>query len=189
MKLISALAFTLLLSAVAAVDAAKFDFFDFEGWYEGGFLSVAADPRPTGATVGLNMLLKCEEGAGFNGNSCDWFIRGPSGFSLCDDVVVPGSGVVFEGKIAEYQFNADTGVAEFNINKITCDGEELTSFAVGPPQVPRVPLPPATPVMLEMIPGASNKHVKSLKFTIAGDADDVVIENNFYKLGGGFKES
>ena len=118
-----------------------------------------------------------------------WFIRGPSGFSLCDDVVVPGSGVVFEGKIAEYQFNADTGVAEFNINKITCDGEELTSFAVGPPQVPRVPLPPATPVMLEMIPGASNKHVKSLKFTIAGDADDVVIENNFYKLGGGFKES
>jgi hypothetical protein len=191
MKLSSTIAIA-AASLLGATEAVDFDFFDLEGWWEGGFLSVAADPRDPGSDVGLNMLLKCEEGDGFNGNNCEMVIRGPTGFSLCSLVTDPpipkipaGEGTVFSGNIGDYQFNADTGVAKFSILSAICEGTEITSFTV-PPGI-TVPLEP-TPVTLEMVPGASNKHVKSLKLTLVnpnGDAD----VSNFYKLAGGFKSS
>ena len=193
MKLSStiAAAAAFLLGSVKAVD---FDFFDLEGYYSGGFLSVAVDPRPPGSDVGLNMLLKCEEGSGFNGNNCDFVLRGPDGFSLCNlvDQVAdpPGEGTVFTGKIAENQFDADTGVAKFSILSAICAGEEVTEFTVQTPRGP-VAIPfEAAPVTLQMVPGASNKHVKSLKFTIAStDPEGSDVVSNFYKIAGGFKSS
>ena len=70
MKLLSTLASALLFAGAAS--SVDFDFFDFEGWYEGGFLSVAADPRPAGSRPGLNMLLKCEEGDGSTATAAIW---------------------------------------------------------------------------------------------------------------------
>ena len=182
MKNLPALASALLFAGTAT--AVDFDFFDFEGWYEGGFLSVAADRRPAGSRPGLNMLLQCEKGDGFNGNNCDMVIRGPPGFSLCNDTNTEGS--VFTGKIAENQFNADKGVAKFNLLKTICDGEEVTDIAIPAPPF-SVPFEP-TPVILTMMPGASNKHVKSLNFTI-GNENGQSDTSLFYKLGGGFKSS
>uniref|UniRef100_A0A7S0FUV9 Uncharacterized protein n=1 Tax=Minutocellus polymorphus TaxID=265543 RepID=A0A7S0FUV9_9STRA len=187
MKLLSttALAATFLLGAA---DATDFDFFDFEGWYEGGLGAVAAEGRPAGSTPALNMLLTCEEGDGFNGNNCELVIRGPDGFSICGLVDPPanppGVGTIFTGKIAKNQFDADTGVADFYLTGIVCYGVPLTTLPLGPPGSGGVPFEP-TPVSLEMTPGASNKHIKSLKFTIVGQQGSDV--SNFYKLGGGMK--
>ena len=183
MKLLSTLASALLFAGTAS--AVDFDFFDFEGWYEGGFLSVAADPRPAGSRPGLNMLLKCEEGDGFNGNSCDLVIRGPPGFSLCPDTSTEGT--VFTGKIAENQFDADKGVAKFSLLKVICDGMEMANIPIPVPPF-SIPYEP-TPVTLTMMPGASNRHVKSLNFTIANEEAGQSDTSLFYKLGGGFKSS
>ena len=125
------------------------------------------------------MLLKCEEGDGFNGNNCNMVLRGPSGFSLCNNTDV-GSGATFSGDIGDYQFDADTGVANFNLLSSICDGEELTEL-FGQPLGP-------SPAKLAMMPGASNKHVKSLQLTLLnpGGTQDV---STYYKLAGGFKSS
>ena len=172
---------------LGSANAGSFDFFDFEGWYEGGYLSVAAGEGPTDDALGLYMLLKCEAGDGFNGNNCNMVLRGPSGFSLCDEPTSGGSGVTFSGDIGEYQFNADTGVAEFSLLSVFCDGVKKTTITT--PRAGTFPLPPV-PVTLQMMPGASNKHVKSLKFTIAStDPEGSDVVSNFYKIAGGFKSS
>ena len=121
------------------------------------------------------MLLKCEEGDGFNGNNCNMVLRGPSGFSLCDDIA-DGYGDTFSGDIGDYQFDADTGVANFNLLSVFCDGVEKTEL-FGP-----------TPAKLAMNPGASNKYVKSLQLTLLDPAGTQDV-STFYKLAGGFKSS
>jgi len=168
-----------LLGSANAVD---FDFFDFEGWYQGGYLSVAAGADPTDDALGLYMLLKCEEGDGFNGNNCNMVLRGPSGFSLCTDPTAnsTSTGATFSGDIGDYQFDADTGVANFNLLSVFCDGVEVTEL-FGQPLGP-------TPAKLAMNPGASNKHVKSLQLTLLGPAGTQDV-STYYKLAGGFKSS
>lgn len=127
------------------------------------------------------MLLKCEEGEGFNGNNCNMVLRGPTGSSHCGEpgVNLPSTGATLSGDIGDYQFDADTGVAKFNILTVFCDGVEE-------------PLGP-TPATLAMMPGASNKHVKSVKLTLlnpAGTQDGPPQDvSTFYKLAGGFKSS
>ena len=195
MKLLSTLASTLLFAGTSS--AVDFDFFDFEGWYEGAINSVAALPRPAGSRPTLNMLLECEEGDGFNGSNCEMVIRGPPGFSVCarannpnSPPDSPGQGAVFKGMIAENQFDADKGIADFHINEVVCDGYPL--LFIVPPNTPGfppagIPIEP-TKVKLQMLPGASNRHVKSLKFDIANEMGDSDV-SFFYKLGGGFKSS
>ena len=123
------------------------------------------------------MLLKCEEGEGFNGNNCNMVLRGPSGSSHCGEpgVNLTSTGATLSGDIGDYQFDADTGVAKFNILTVFCDG------------VPMVPLGP-TPATLAMMPGASNKHVKSLKLTLKNPQGTQDV-STYYKLAGGFKSS
>ena len=129
------------------------------------------------------MLLKCEEGEGFNGNNCNMVLRGPSGSSHCGEPGVnsTSTGATLSGDIGDYQFDADTGVAKFNILTVFCDGVEKTEVA------PMVPLGPI-PATLAMMPGASNKHVKSLKLTLLNPAGTQDV-STYYKLAGGFKSS
>ena len=129
------------------------------------------------------MLLKCEEGDGFNGNNCNMVLRGPSGFSLCAEPTAnsTSTGVTFSGDIGDYQFDADTGVANFNLLSVFCDGVEKTEV------LPGIPLGP-TPAKLAMMPGASNKHVKSLQLTLLNPAGTQDV-STYYKLAGGFKSS
>ena len=189
MKTFSSLA--IVSSLITAAHAGDFDIFDFEGWYGGGLSTNGAVARPPGSRLALKMLMKCEESEGFQGKNCEMVLRGPSGFSLCDDPspFVPGSGVIFQGKFIEDQFNEDTGVASFNINRVVCDGTEVQQFTVptGPAGGFIVPFNHAAPLKLKLIPGKSEKYIKGIELTITDPMQMNTETSRFYKLGGGMK--
>lgn len=150
------------LAAAQGANAIDFDFRDFEGLWESADLNVvkAASSTDQGQT-GLSTLstFSCKATGDFRKAMCEFDIVIPDSESykdnfICEDVIDSVKATpVLEGKLILDQLDADTGVTKTLLVPAKCCSDDSTCS----------PADKNLNVVLTMLPGKSNNHVRAIE--------------------------
>jgi len=180
MKLSTAAYAVLAFGAAQSAQAVDFDFRNFEGWWE------ATYPLASDGTT-MNTLFTCGATGDWKKAVCEFTISVPS-----DANCRFGRPSVVSFEFMMSQFSADAGTVPADLENdaplmttVSCCDRDGTGCDIAPLSGYENPN-----ITFEQLPGKSNKHVRAIRLTYAGDMGD---ENgrgyvvDLHRTGGGFK--